>query len=1012
MMLLWLSLLMLLLILIFPKEPIKKAINVSSNGTTMYQAQGLKISEIMSDNKSALPDERGAFGDYVEIWNSTDQPIQLKDVGLSERSDKIQFLFPEMVLNANERIIVFCDDINKNAKDKTLHAKFKLSSYGCSVFLFDSTGFVVDSVVAPTLNSNESYSLMVSGNYQVTEFYSPGYENSETGHITYLENYEVADNTLMINEVMPAPRSGIYDEDNELTDWVELYNAGTESIRLENVALSDDPSKPLKWIFPKGTVIEPGQYYLVYCSGKNKLESQTGVPHTNFSIHSEGETLVLSTRTGELIDRVTVPNVGRDISYGRDPLTREFKTFTLSTPGRKNDQSGANQMDQYIRNSNYSGVYITEVLASADKVAPASGEPPCDFVEVYNSSQKVVDMSMWGLSDNINTPRKWQFPQGTNIKPGEYKVIRLDGSPIKGSGNNLHADFSLQRTGGEMMTLSDANGRVLDRLYLPETRADVSFGRSQRRDGFFYFDAPSPGQENGTGFLGYTHAPSFTLQSGLYKEMVTVEITVPEGTQVRYTTDGSIPTVDNSTVYTQPIQAPNTVVIRARAFESGLEPSSTVTASYIIGTFFTLPVVSLVCDPIELWDEETGLYAAGPNIDKTVFPFKNSVYRTMGKIARPAYLEIFDMEGKPVISQGIKAELLGAYSLDMPQKSWKVRAQASTGEKYFNYPLFKDREYTYYKSLTFRNSGNDCVWTRFSDGLQSKLMDTLDTQVLHLAWEPVIMYLNGEYWGHYNMRERKDRFSIAQHENIPMEDAEKMTILRASGSQVQGSNKEYKEMIQKIKTLSPGTNDEDLQYILDRVDVDNYFEWFAIEMYFGNSDIGNFMFYKLDGEGQKWKTLLFDLDYGLFSSTFDSPKSYLKEKGMGDQRIDNTIFRKLLENKDMQHKFLSYLSYVYNTLTPDVMMAQLEACKSAIEPAMAIHFDRWAPLNEKKINSDSPLSKDGALRYWESRISRMRNTINWRQYYLWEDVQIQFGLSDAQMYEYFGKRPPKPEGVK
>ena len=1009
-MLLALGAVLVLLILLLPKTPMVKAVNTSAASATDYAAYGLRISEVMSDNNSALPDERGAFGDWVEIWNSTSAPIQMKNVGMSERSDKIQFLFPDMTLDAGARLIVFCDDQNTSVAGETLHAKFKLSSYGCSVFLFDSTGFVVDSVVVPTLNTDESYSLSPETNaYEVTPNYSPRYENTVEGHDQYLANYAVAENTLYINEIMPSPRSGLLDEDGEASDWIELYNAGSTAIELHNVALSDDPTRPLKWFFPEGTVIEAGQYYVVFCSGKDKLETSTGIPHTNFGIRSEGETIILSTRTGELIDRVTVGNIGRDVSWGLDPVTGEWRIYTLATPMNPNNDKGAKEMEKYIRKTNYSGVYITEVLASADKVAPASGESPCDWVEIYNSTGNTVDISLFGLSDNVNWPRKWQFPAGTSIRAGEYKVIRLDKSTVSGTGSSLHANFALKRAGGEMMTLSDANGRVLDRIYLPEMQADVSYGRSLAQDGFFYYDAPTPGRENGTGFLGYAATPAFSVPGGLYASAVTVELTVPAGTTVRYTTDGSIPTIDTSAVYTAPLSLPNTIILRARAFEPGLEPSPTITASYIIGTFFSLPVVSLVCDPDELWNEETGLYTYGPNIDKSKGPaFANAIYRTMGKIARPGYVEIFDQEKGTLISQGIKMELMGGYSLDLAQKSWKIRAQASMGEKYFNYPLFSDREYTFYKSLVFRNGGNDGSWTRMVDGIQSKLMDKLGTQVLHLAWEPVVVYLNGEYFGHYNMRERKDRFSIAQHEGIPMDEADNMTILRGSGSVVQGSNKEYKAMIAKLKTLHPGTNAEDMQYIEDHIDVDSYIEWFAIEMFFGNSDIGNFMFYKLDGEGNKWKCLLFDLDYGLFNSKFNSPWSFLKEKGMGVQNFDNTIFRKLMENADVKTRFLNYLSYVYNTMTVDVMLAQLEECRAILEPEMAIHFDRWAALNEKTINSDSPLTKDGALRYWNTRCEFTRGVMRKRHYYLWGFIQDQFKLSNTEMISLFGERPAQP----
>ena len=1001
-----------LMVLLMPKSPMPRAINsqntlMSTDSSTVI---GLKISEVMTDNNSAFPDEKGEFSDWIELWNASTNSISMIDMGLSDREDKVRFLFPNVTLEPDERIVVYCDDINNSTVGQTYHAKFKLSSYGDGLFLFDSNGFVIDSLEIPTLNSNECYALNAETNmFEVSSDYSPLYPNSFEGHRMYMDNFHIDADKLRINEIMPSPRSGLYDEDGELVEWIELYNAGDEIIELGKLALSDNLDNPLKWIFPQGTIINPGQHYIVFCSGKDKLELSTGIPHTNFGIKSEGETILLSTISGQLVDRVTVPNIGYDKSFGLDPDTKEWIIFHLSTPKLPNTKESSHIMDEYLRMTNPSGVYISEILANADTVAIASGEDQCDWVELYNSTANTVDLSLYGLSDNVNWPRKWRFPTGTTIKPNEYKVIRLDEQLITTDNEENHTAFSLSADGQEVMTLSDPNGRVLDRLYFPEMKADISYGRSNIENGFFFFSVPTPGRSNEGGFLGHAKAPSFVQKGGLYKGTIQVALDVPSNTSVRYTLDGSVPTIDNSFLYENPIELSQTTVIRARGFSGSLHPSDTISATYVMNTYFDLPVVSLICDPVELWDENTGLYAPGPNIDKTVFPFENATYREHGKTGRPGYLEIFGLDGEAMISQGIKMELMGDYSLDMPQKSWKVRAQSNMGEKYFNYPLFEDREYTYYKSLTFRNSGNDNSWTRIADGLQSKLMDTLDTRVLHLAWKPVLVYLNGDFWGHYNMRERKDRFSIAQHEGISMDDADNMTILRGNSSVVQGSNAEYREMISKIKTMSPGTNPDDLQYIVDNVDVDNYFEWFAIEMFFGNSDIGNFMFYKLDGEGNKWKTILFDLDYGLFKSSFNSPWSFLKPNGMGEKLINNTIFLKLLEEPGMRDKFLSYLAHVYKTLTPQVMLAQLNACVNEIEPVLDLHFDRWAPYTEKIINSESPKNKDGAYRYWVQRVERMKDTINRRHYMLYGFIQEQFKLSNDEMNYYFGTMPPKPD---
>ena len=1010
-----------LFVAVMPKSPTIKAVNASASGQMSTHA-GLVFSEIMSDNASALPDENGKFGDWVEIYNSLDEPINLNGVGLSDRSDRIKFLFPDVTLSAHGYVVVFCDKVNRNDAHGTFHAKFGLSSLGDTLYLFDASGIAIDSVSVPTLNADESYHRGETGAWEKTEAYSPGFPNTLQGHDDYIAQYTVEPGTLMINEIVPIPRSGLRDEDDELSDWLELYNAGDQNIALRSYALSDDETKPLKWIFPEDAVIPAKGYYIVFCSGKNKVEESTRYPHTNFGINNEEETLVLSTITGELIDRVTVTGVGRDMSYGRDPETLSWRVYTLPTPGAPNNQTGANRADQYLRALNPTGVYVSEIMSSANLIKAFPDLDSGDYIEIYNSSTQTWDLSGWGLSDNVNWPRKWTFPQGTSISPGEYKVILC--SKFMGANTNisrLQANFGLKRAGGEMVTLSDATGRVLDRLYLPEIPTDVSYGRSLGTNGFFYYDAPTPGQANASGFYGFSARPVLSQPSGLYSGEVLLTITCPDaGATIRYTVDGSIPTVDNSFVYSQPLLISNHAVVRVRCFQTGLQPSETVTATYIMNTYHTLDVVSLVCDPYELWNTTNGLMSDAPDLNKTPsgvvnkskLPFKTPLYRTYGKDDRQGYVEIFSQDTKKAyISQGIKMDLMGDYSLDMPQKSFKVRAQAALGEKYFNYPLFEHRDYTFYKSFTLRNSGNDNVWTRVADGVQTRLIDEyLNSPILTLDWKPVVVYLNGEYWGHYNMRERKDRFSIAQHEGLDLETDseiyENMNILRAGWSTVQGSNSEYRAMLKTFADLKPNSSAKDLQYIYDHVDVESYIEWYAIKMFFGDSDPGNIMFYQLPGG--KWKCVMFDLDYGLFNSQFDSPKSYLKTKGMGQQNINNTIFRKMIESDEIRDKFLTRLGNVFQTLTSEVMIDMLNQCTEIIYPELARHYARWAPYKEPTINSESPTTSDGYMRYWQQRVNRMKNTMNKRPYYLWGFVQDQFGLSNNQMVKYFGKRPAKP----
>ena len=1011
--------LIVLLVLVTPKEPIRRATYSSgtesglvgeSENEELGAYAGLVISEVMSSNSTAVTDENGKYADWIEIWNSTDKILNLDGLGLSDKGDRIRFLFPNVSLEPDGRVVVFCDNTNQSNANRAFHAKFKLSSVGETVYLYDPNAYLIDSCKYPIMASDESWALTDDG-FQTVTWYSPGYENTEEGNRKYRESITVTDGSVVINEIMADPITGLRDDDDELCDWVELYNTTDRDISLASLGLSDNEGKPLKWRFPDNAVIPAKGYYLVLCTGKDRMDRVKNAPHTNFKISAERETIILTDSQGHVLDRVMIDNLPLDCSWGRNDYG-QMQVFQTPTPSLPNNRSGFLQMDINLRALNKTGVYISEVMASNDSVTTYPNGSNTDWVEIFNSGTEAVDLSGWGLSDRLDHGRKWQFPVGTSINPGEYKVVMCDGVNEKNTNMEPHASFKVGKLQMETITLTDPTGRVLDKVNLPEMRTDVSYGRTLGIAGLFYYDTPTPFQANGEGFTGYAEMPSFTTEPGLYDGVVYVQFNIPEGTQVFYTTDSSVPT-QNSNPYTgERLELRDITVLRARAFTGGnMKPSDVLTGTFFINKYHSLPVVSIVSDPDNLWNETTGMLTAGNNVDKSKgIPFKNTIYRATKKQGAryECHVELYDDSGNNLISQDAEFSLMGQYSLDMPQKSMKFRAKSKYGEKTFAAKLFPDREFTEYKGFVLRNSGNDCVWTRLLDGLQSRLMDDTGCTVAHQAWKPYVLYLDGMYWGHMNLRERADRYMIAQQDGLTLADADNMDLLEASGTANFGSNKAFKAMIKKIKAGNPVKNPEDLQYILDNVDVDNLFEYMAYEMFFGNSDIGNTRFYRYRTEGSKWRWVLYDLDYGLFNSGFNSPKSFTNPKGMGDQRIDNTIFRALLSVPEYKDKYLTIYGNLFRKLTTDVMMMKLDELVKLIEPELSLHFEKWGELNDKAIIAELPVTADGAYRYWETRINRLRNTLRKRPTLLWEMSQDVFNLTNAEMEKYFGPKPEMP----
>lgn len=767
---------------VFPKQPGRHI------GPSAYD--GLVFSEVMSANSTAVPDENGNFPDWVELWNTTDAAMDLSDVMLTNRTDRVRFSFPEeYTLGANGRVVIFCDNTYQLDPSLPFHAKMKLSSATDHLYLYSPELYLIDELIVPTLTKDTVYIYTGTDDlgermYATSSYYSPGYENTEEGFVSFRATNQVESGALVINEVCPDPKMSIPDEDGEVVDWLEIRNNTNRDIELSNYYLSDKENRPMKWKFPDGAVVPANGYYLVYCSGKDKLQSN-GVPHTNFSLSAERETIVLSDSAGRLVDRVSIENVPEDYSYGRSDAG-EWRLFQLSTPTQPNNTTGQATTDTIFRAYNDTGVIISEVMASNDKISVGAQGIFCDYLELHNTSSNMVDLSGYGLSDSVKRPRQWQFPEGTVIAPGEYKVIYLDGRTDLTTQTELHTNFKLKRAGGETVTFCTPEGRILDRVPLAKIPTDISYGRTIGLNGLYYYDNPTPGAANGSGYYGYAEEPSFSLPGGEYKGSIEVTINVPENCAVYYTLDGSIPTVEKGTLYSGETLEINSVkVLRARSFDSQnrLEASDTITATYLMNLYHSFPIVSLVADPYELWNATNGMLTVGENVDKSKgIPFKNTVYREFGKTCRPGHVEFY-RNGETVISQDMEFGLQGQYSLDMPQKTFKIKAKAKYGNKYFNAKLFDNLEFSEYKSFVLRMSGNDCVWTRMNDVFQSTLVARFNeisntpSTVIYQTWQPVVAYLNGVYWGHYNMRERVDRYFVAQHEGLSLAEANNMTIL-------------------------------------------------------------------------------------------------------------------------------------------------------------------------------------------------------------------------------------------
>ena len=1022
-----LCLLVALVLLAPPARQTPAATPISAeNGGDAEAATGnraFRITEVMAANHSAFPDENGAFPDWIELTNTSSVPISIGGYGLSDRDDKILFVFPDKSLEAGEHVIVFASDATQNEAGKPFHANFKISSAGDTLFLFGTDGIAYEKLTIPAMERDMSYAWIGGDGYIITGQYTPGFGNTQEGYAEFRASTRLSMGSLVLNEICASSITTLRDEDGTYPDWIELHNRSGIPVDLSNYALSDNAESPVKWRFPQGTILEPGGYYVVFASGKDRAAPEGGWPHASFRLRSNSETVILSDIQGRMVDLVTYDLLGADQSWGRDETNNEevWKLFTQPTPGLPNTHESEIAMDTRLCLSNESGLFITEVMTGNTKTHGPGVNYFYDYIEIHNMSGQAVNLKGYGLSDNIKKPRKWRFPDLT-IENGEYLVIYCDKTQTSKKGAYTFTDFNLKQS-GETVCLSDPAGRILDKIVVPQLYDDHSYGRTLGQAGLFYYSVPTPGEPNGQGFTGFADTPVFLVPGGLYERQLEGEngvlLEVPANSTVRYTTDGTDPTPASPLYDGTPIEIFTNTVVRARSWRDGVEPSQVVSQTYLISVYHTMPVICISTDPDHLWNEENGMFADGPSLDRDnqKTPWKNATYWQKNWFG--GWVEYYDENRVQQISQGMTFRVMGQFSLDMPQKSLYVKADGQYGVDRFNYALFTDRPYTSYASFVLRNGGQDGLYTRVIDGLQSRVIDATDSTLAHQAWRPVIVYINGEYWGHYNLRERAGVKMVAQHEGwLNPGDIDMLEASGTSSSQVnQGTNREYKKLVEYVQSHDLVNDREAYEYVCSQVDVDNMLDYFIFESFFGNTDPGNIRFYRnaKSGDG-KWRYLFYDSDWGFFNVTTGRDKlsggvAYvLNEKGMGAQKIkSNVLFRHLIRVPEVRDKFLRRYGEFFRTVFTTAFLTDLfNSMIAEIKPEMQMHMQRWAAEVHPKISFDQPKNPEGGYNYWVTRCERTLTRIFTRRpWYSWQEIKSYFKLSEEEMVAYCGPCPEK-----
>ncbi len=551
---------------------------------------------------------------------------------------------------------------------------------------------------------------------------------------------------------------------------------------------------------------------------------------------------------------------------------------------------------------------INEILASNQATIEDEDGNSSDYIELVNIGTAQVQLEGYGLSDDPRV-RKWRFGRGV-LGPGEHLLVFASDKNKKDV--YWHTNFKVSAS-GETLVLTDATGATVDRVDLPASEPDIAYGRVSDGASSWIFQSPTPGTANtGKIVLPYAAPVTVSRSAGFYASPLDVELAA-NGQPIFYTLDGSDP--DSSSMrYTGPITIGKTSVLKAVSVKTDHQPSPTVHRTFLIAENPALPVISLSTDPDNLFDYHTGIYADGPGWTPAAPNYGANFWMDW---ERPAHVEFFDENKNLGFSENCGIAIYGAYTRSYPQKSIAVKFKNDYGVSLVEYPLFPDLDLTMYKSFVLRNSGNDFYYTHFRDAMMQTLVQDLDID--YLEYRPAVAFINGQYWGIYNLREKINEHYVAHRHGV---DPDNIDMLEGNQQVIHGDTQHYQQLIDTISTQDM-TTDAAYDFIRQMIDLDECLLYFAAEVYYNSQDwpANNIKYWRERSATGKWRWILFDVDFGFnlyeTNGQAENHLTYLLsgiETRPGSNPPWSTLLpRKLVENPKIKNQFINLIADLLNT---------------------------------------------------------------------------------------------------
>lgn len=473
-------------------------------------------------------------------------------------------------------------------------------------------------------------------------------------------------------------------------------------------------------------------------------------------------------------------------------------------------------------------------------------------------------------------------------------------------------------------------------------------------------------------------------ESGMYA--VDLKIIPKEGEKVTYSSTGTMNTEDIHGITSE------LIISKTGCYLFKIKSSEIDTVihrSYHFDYESSFPIISIAINPEDLWNDTTGIYVKGKDAywNDTTGHWENCNYQKRWE--KEVFATFIDTNNVVGFSQRCGLKLFGESTRRQPDKSMKIIARSDYGTKRFYYPVFSQKPMEEYKQIAIRTSGNDYNSNRFKDVLSAHMAQNLGLD--YMAFEPANLFINGEYWGVYNLREKVNEHYIAGNHGV---DKDSVNIIMGKWVRQEGSSKDFLKMYYWFEALD--TMDTEAYEIAQQfLDIRNYINYRVFQIYINNKDSrGNIRYYNVSGEQPKFRMILYDTDLGYGKYNFNFLEGCMSSTPTGwyNPTWSTMYLTKLMQAPEFKHDFVTQFAHLMNTVFQrDTMLASIE------------HFENLYKDELPKVAADRPAHLKKVIfpdEKWLDDVGSLKSYAKLRPKVMWTHLQEVLGLGDTYWLQF------------